>query len=329
MNEIRTVAVTGATGFVGRYVVRALLAHGYHVRALVRDGHKAAAVLPPDKHVTLVAGEALDGKSPQSLVQGAQACINLIGIIREARGGQTFARMHVQTPRALVEACRESGVRRFVHMSALGVRPDGPAEYARTKAEGESVVRRSGLEWTVFRPGLIHGPDGELVKMIADWTRGKAAPYLFIPYFSRRTEHEEGVALGRVTFDPPRVAPVHVGDVASAFADCLETPESVHEVYNLVGGEELDWRQMLEFYKHVLPGADASLPVVGLWGEGQAKIAGVAKALGMGALLPFDAGQARMAQEDSTADTGKLREHLRISPRPFRASAAEYASAVV
>lgn len=328
MVETRTVAVTGATGFVGRYVVRALLEHGYHVRALARDPRKAAGVLPADKRLTIVTGEAMDGKAPADLVGPAQACVHLIGIIRPARGGQTFERMHVGTVRAMVEACRSAGVKRFVHMSAIGVRPDSEAEYARTKFEGEAVLRRSGLDWTIFRPGLIHGPDSEFVRMVHAWCKGQSAPYVFIPYFTRRTEHEEGAALGRVTFDAARIAPVHVADVAAAFAECIDVPETVHEVYNLVGPEELDWKQVMEFYRDVLPGSDRSLPVVGLWGKKQAGIARLAGKVGLGALLPFDPGQAVMAQEDGTASSDKVRAHLRLQARPFRASAAQYAATV-
>lgn len=320
--------MTGATGFVGRAVVRALLEAGYHVRALARDGSKAAAVLPADRRVSIVAGTALDGRGPADLVRGAQACVHLVGIIREARGGQTFQAVHVEATRAMIEACRHGGVERFVHMSALGVRPDSPAPYARTKFEGERLVRRSGLAWTVFRPGLIHGPEGEFVGMVRQWCRGKAPPYLFIPYFTRRTEHDEGAALGRVTFDPAQVAPVSVEDVAECFVRSLERREAVGEVYNLVGSETTDWRRMLMSFRDTLPGSDGTLPVVGLWGQRQAAAAKFFGAIGLGAMLPFDAGQAMMAQEDSTASLEKVRAHLGVTPRGFGECLRAYAGAM-
>ncbi|MFN9972401.1 MAG: SDR family NAD(P)-dependent oxidoreductase, partial [Phycisphaerae bacterium] len=124
MTTIKTVAVTGATGFVGRAIVAELLAQGYHVRALVRSRVKAREVLPrpaPNSAtLTLVEGDIHDDRSPAELVAGAEACIHLIGIIREERGGVTFHRMHVASTRLITEACKAAGVNRYLQMSALG-----------------------------------------------------------------------------------------------------------------------------------------------------------------------------------------------------------------
>ena len=103
------------------------------------------------------------------LVSRADACVNLIGIIREASGRQTFHRLHTLTTRAVVEACEEGGVPRLLQMSALGVKANAPTEYQRTKYEGEEAVQLSRLDWTIFRPGLIHGSDGEFKKTVQSW----------------------------------------------------------------------------------------------------------------------------------------------------------------
>ena len=113
-------------------------------------------------------------------------------------------------------------------MSALGSRPDAVATYHRTKFEAESYVRASGLDWTIFRPSLIHGPRGEFMTMEAGWARGRRAPFLFMPYFG-------GGLLGRR--DGGLVQPVYVRDVARAFADALENPATIGEVY-LIGGPD-------------------------------------------------------------------------------------------
>lgn len=326
-----TVAVTGAAGFVGRTVVRELLGRGWHVRALVRDAAKAARALPLDPKLHLVVGHALDGQSPSEVVRGANACVHLIGIIREVRqpaslgGAQTFRRVHVDATSALLRAAREAGVPRFVHMSALGVTPDGRAEYQRTKFEAEQLVRRSGLDWTILRPGMIHGSDGEFVQMVRDFCSGGKPPFFFIPYFTRFVEHDEGVILGRVGFEAARVAPVHVSDVARAFAEALRRPQTSGEVYNLAGPEVVSWKEMMEFFRDTLPGADAKLPVVGLPGTPHALMARAAGWVGMGQVFPFDEGQAFMAQEDSTADMAKFEAHFGFAPQPFRELVERYA----
>jgi nucleoside-diphosphate-sugar epimerase len=331
-----TVAVTGATGFVGREVVRELLAAGWAVRALVRTPSKALEVLPDDPRLTTLQGHILDARSPQALVRGADAVIHLVGIIRERRtpasegGPQTFQRMHVEATAAMLEACTgaQPTVRRFLHMSALGVRSDAPAAYQRTKFEAERLVRRSGLDWTIFRPGLIHGPHGEFVRMAHRFCSGDAPPFFFIPYFTRRVEHDEGVVLGRVSFEPARVAPVFVGDVARAFVRALDRPQTIGEVINITGPEVLTWAQMMEFLRDHLPGCDTTLPVIGLPGTPHAVMARVAGRLGLGALFPFDEGQAYMAQEDSAADLSKLRALLDLDPVPFRPQVERYAPAM-
>lgn len=328
MSHTKTMAVTGATGFVGREVVRALLERGYAVRALIRDREKALSVLPADPRVQHVLGDVLDPKALGELLRGVDGVIHLVGVLRNAGGGQTLRRMHVDATKAVLEAARGANVRRFVHMSALGVSPDGRAEYQRTKFEAEQLVRRSGLDWTIFRPGVIHGPAGELVGLIKGWCEGSAPPFFFVPFFSRLVEHDEGVMLGRVSFETPACAPVAVSDVASAFVASLERCESIGEVYNVVGSESLSFKQMLEFFRDHLPHGDRSLPVVGMPAPVAVAKAELLKAVGLGAMLPFDSGMAWMGSEDSTASLDKLKAHLGIVPAPFTLSAAQYVGAL-
>lgn len=330
----KTIAVTGCTGFVGRYVVRELLSRGHQVRGLIRDAHKAAEVFgrTPPAGLSTIVGDVCDSAAIEGLVRGCDAAIHLVGIIREVRGEspdrpQSFERMHVQATRTIVEACLRTGVKRFLHMSALTVGPEGRSGYQKSKWEAELIVRRSGLDWTVFRPGLIHGPDGEFIQMMAELASGEVPPYLFIPYFARgRVDHR--VVAGAVTYEPAKTQPIAVQDVALAFANALETTRAVGEVYNLVGSETLDWRELAEFLRDTLHGTKKSLGVWYIPGEHAAAAARFANTVGLGKLLPFDEGQALMATEDTTADPTKARADLNLNPRPFRKTVESYAAQV-
>lgn len=330
MSAIKTVAVTGASGFVGSQMVRELLSRGLNVRALVRAHGGGRPELPeaPEAdrgRVQVVVGDASDPRAAQDLLAGAHACINLVGIIREARRvGNTFQRAHVDVPRVLTAACERLGVRRFIQMSALGVQDAGVSEYQRSKFEGEQVVRRSSLDWTVLRPGLIHGPKGDFIRMAHGWITGHAPPFIFLPYFTGGRP-DGRVPLGGIIPHEPRVQPIAVEDVCKAFADALENPATFGEVYNLAGPETLTWSGMLKFMRSRTPNALPSIPF-GVPGALAARVAQMARLIGLGDLLPFDEGMARMGAEDSIADTAKVAADLPFKPRPFRATFAQYAA---
>jgi NADH dehydrogenase len=326
--------VTGCTGFVGRHVVRELLKRGHQVRGLIRDTEKARAVFGPRVPMGLstVVGDVCDPRALDALVNGCDAVIHLVGIIREVRGDdaelpQSFERMHVRATKAIVDACERAGVKRYLHMSALTVGPEGRSAYQKTKWEAEEIVRRSELDWTIFRPGIIHGPDGEFMQTMAELASGEAPPYLFIPYFARaKVDHR--VMLGSVTYEPAMAQPVAVEDVAFAFAQALERPESIGEIYNLVGSERLDWREMVEFIRDTIP---ATKKAMGVWyvpGPHAATMAKFAGKIGLGSLLPFDEGQAIMATDDTVGDPTKARVDLGLEPRAFRETVRGYAAMV-
>jgi len=328
-SAIKTVAVTGATGFVGRYVVADLVSRGYAVRALVRDRAKAARVLPR-QGVTLVFGDVLEPATVDTLLTGAQACVNLVGILREHRSegvAVTFDRAHTRTTRLLVQRCEALGVPRFVQVSALGVRDTGVSEYQRTKWEAEVAVRRSSLRWTVLRPGLIHGRESEFVRLAKGWVSGQQAPWLFMPYFVRQVE-DKRVPLGAMTDIDPKIAPVAVLDVARAVSAALASDRAIGEVYNLVGSETLTMPQLLREMRDALPGANGELEPHGIPSLPASIAAEAADRLGLGGLLPFDAGMARMAAEDSTATLDKFRTDLGFTPAPFGETFRSYAATV-
>lgn len=315
----QTVAVTGATGFVGRNVVQALLSRGHTVRALVRNPDRARETLPATASLIVVRGDALERDAMARLADGADAMIHLIGIRRERPGGVTYRRLHVDAARIALEAAGEAGAGRFVHMSALGARADAPARYHRTKFEGERLVRRSGLRWTIFRPSIIHGPGGEFMELVRAWVLGDAPPYRFLPYFFR-TDPVTGEARSGL------VQPVAVEDVAAAFVHALTNPRAVGEVYALGGPERWDWPRLLTAVQSLMPDANPKLAPRGLSGVFASRVAQVARALGLDQALPFGPDEPLMAIEDSVCALDKPREHLGFDPRGFRETVAAYAA---
>lgn len=322
-----TIAIAGATGFVGRYAVRELLSRGHRVRALIRSRDKARQVLPQSPNLTLIQGEATDPAAVGVLCEGATAVINAIGIIREQHGN-TFQRAHVDTQRALIAGARAAnggeGVKRFVLVSALGVQDEGKAKYQSSKFEGERLLRASDLEWTILRPSIVHGVGSDFLRMASLWVKGDAAPWVFLPYFTRGVQQHGAPLLGMKRVDP-KVQPVAVEDVAIAIAECLEREGAAGEIYNLVGPAAMTWPEMLEAIRDNTEGADKRLKPVGIPAELAGLKAQAMSLVGLGRLLPFDHGMAVMGGEDNTAALDKAKAELGFSPRGFVEAFREYA----
>jgi NADH dehydrogenase len=319
---VQCVFVTGATGFVGRNVVRELLARGITPVCLVRDPRKLFrqhSQVDPDRFRTVL-GSLSDRTALLEGASQAQAAIHLVGIIIARRlRGQTFRKVHVDGTVKVIDALRVSGVRRYVHMSALGARPDAVSAYHRTKWRAEEYVRESGLDWTIFRPSLIHGPDGEFVQLIKKFVCGLVPPV--IPYF--------GAGTGKLQ-------PVYVKDVAHCIVDAIFRPETIRQVVPLGGPRAYSWIELYNACRAMLPGARnwkplASLPVpvarlVALLSAPPMALAElIVPSVG---LLRFDRGQVAMAQEDATCDHAVAEKLFGIKMCEFEAELSAYADLI-
>ena len=225
--EITTVCVLGGSGFVGRHVCHALAAAGYRARVATRDRERARdqLILLPTVDVATV--NIHDPAQLAAFVRGADAVINLVGVLHDGRGDRSFQAAHIELARKVVAACREGAVRRLLHMSALASARDGPSRYLRSKGEAEAIVRESGLAWTIFRPSVVFGPgDG------------------FLNLFARVLKFSPVVALA---CPGARFQPVYVEDVAAAFVKGLTDLGAVGRSYDLCGPRVYTLRELVEY----------------------------------------------------------------------------------
>jgi NADH dehydrogenase len=302
------VFVTGGSGFVGSAVIDELLSRGYGVNALVN--HRDLAGRGDD--VRSIKGGLFDREALEEGISGCDAVIHLVGIIMEKRSrGITFERIHFEGAKNVVDATVRGGVRRYVHMSALGVRANAVSRYHQTKYLAEQYVRASGLDWTILRPSLIHGPRGEFMQMQAKWARGTAPPFLFMPYFGAGAFGRGGAG---------KLQPVYAGDVARAFVDALEKPQAIGEVYPLAGPQEFTWPQLHETSARAIVGRRRWIMPLPAW------YAKFVTRVAPPALLPFNRDQVVMSQENNTSDLTKFKADFGWDPQPFEPTLREYAS---
>ena len=212
MSRIHSLALTGGTGFVGSHVLRIAREANYHVRALTRGWR------PPEDGIDWVEGALDRPDSLLKLCQGADAVIHVAGLIN-APDRAAFERVNVDGTRAMVDAAREAGVRRFIHVSSLAARESGLSDYGRSKARSEREVAASGLDWTIIRPPAIYGPgDRETFALFRMARRG------FVVL-------------------PPRghFSIIHVEDLVRLILAVLDEPETHAETFEPDDGREGGW----------------------------------------------------------------------------------------
>lgn len=316
------VLVTGATGFVGRAIVRELLARGLTPVCLVRSDRKLYGQHPEVSADRLapVVGSLHDRAALDEAAASCQAVIHLVGIIIERRlKGQTFRGVHVRGTCNVVDAANRAGIRRFLHMSALGVRPNAATAYHRTKWEAEEYVRKSGLDWTIFRPSLIHGPQGEFMRLMKAFVAGTIPPIM--PYFGT----------GRA-----KIQPVSVKDVAFCFVEALFRSETILKSFDLGGPRAYTWIELYNACRTLIPRAkrwkplvSQPVPVAKALAVLSAPVMAVAESIvpPLG-LFRFDRGQVAMSQEDNICDPTAAEQAFGIRMRDFEDELASYADQI-
>ena len=286
------VFLTGSTGFVGKHMLKRLLDEGHSVRALVRDPRQAARTAQGS--VEFLAGDVVSRAGLDAAIAGCDAAIHLVGIIAE-KGANTFEAVHHIGTRNVVEAAKRAGVRRFIHMSAVGARQDGVAEYQTSKWKGEEEVRRSGIPYCILRPSLIFGPgDGFVTQMMEMMRRS--------PLF--RAVPGDG---------SPRFRPIFIEDVTFCFARALVTEAATNQTIELGGADELSLNEVLAEIARCAgvrkPAVHIPMPLM---------LLGAAVLQTILPDPPVTTGQLRMLKEGSSCDIGPMQRIFGLTPRGFQ-----------
>ncbi|MER3480061.1 MAG: NADH(P)-binding protein [Meiothermus sp.] len=240
------VSIIGGTGFVGSHLTRRLLQRGHQVQVLSRRAGGSAGAT---RHIR---GNAATGEGLAQAMSDAEAVIYLVAIIRE-RGDQTFRQAIVEGTRNTLEAARAAGVRRYLHVSALGAARGTGSRYFEAKAESEELVRASGLDWTIFRPSLIFGEGDDFFGgVLRGLVQGGVQNGLWYP----PAPVIPLIGDGHFPFRP-----VWVGDVAEALVQALEKPHTIGQTYELVGPREYTFRELILRVRDGLGSRKPLLPI--------------------------------------------------------------------
>lgn len=207
------ICAIGGSGFIGSYIAERLTEQDCQLTIATRRRERAKASLLVLPGAQLVEADIHRPEALEQLISGHDAVINMVGILHGSAA--QFDKAHVQLTEKVIAACRSQGVRRLIHISALGADERGPSLYQQSKGRAEARVRESGLEWTLLRPSVVFGHGDSFLNMFASLLR--KAP--FLPLAGAKT----------------RFAPIWAGDVAHAVAACLSRRAAIGQSLDLAG----------------------------------------------------------------------------------------------
>lgn len=304
------VALFGGTGFVGGYIVDELLERGHEPVVLVRPG--SGGKLRQAERCQQVPGDIGDPEAVRAALAGCRAAIYSIGILRELPyRGITYQKLHFEGAKLSMDLAQEAGVRRYLLMSANGVRADGTG-YQQTKYLAEQYLQTCELDWTIFRPSVIFGDPRGAIEFATQLHRDLIGMPIPAPLF-----HPGLLPLNAGTFG---LSPVHVQDVARAFVSALGMPETIGHSYALGGPECLEWKQIVQIIARATGTTKLAVPAPA-WA-----VRLVAGLLDRFEFCPITRDQLDMLLEGNCCGADALREVFQIEPKGFTPEALGYLS---
>ncbi|SMC26839.1 NADH dehydrogenase [Andreprevotia lacus DSM 23236] len=207
---MKQIVLIGGSGFIGSHLAAQLAAQGHRIIIPTRRPEAARQTVLPN--VELRRANVADPQQLAALLAGADVAVNLVGILQGSEAD--FERAHVTLTARIIAACQAAGVRRYLHMSALGADSAGPSRYQRSKGRAEELVRASPLRWTIYRPSVVFGRGDSFITLFAGLCR--------LPLIPLAGAHAQ-------------FQPVWVEDVARAFAAGVTRDDLIGATLNLVG----------------------------------------------------------------------------------------------
>lgn len=229
MSEARNILLLGGSGFIGKQLAYALANRGWEVTIPSRRPHRNRSLLV-HPNIRLLQADITDPATLRCLCEGQQVVINLVGILHERRKGD-FRRFHVEFIKTLVDACSDSGIRRLLHISALGAnQATGSSLYLRSKGEGENLLHTFGqrdLRVTSFQPSVVFGKEDDFINRFAGILKW------FIGYFPLACANS-------------KLAPVYVGDLVDRMIASIDDRDSYSKRFTVCGPEIFTLQQIIE-----------------------------------------------------------------------------------
>ena len=303
------VALFGGTGFVGSYIIDELLKNGHEPVVLVRDGSESK--LNNSEKCKIISGDVNDVKSIENTIERSDAVIYCIGIIREfPRKGITFEKLHFQAAKECIHIAKSLGVKRFIMMSANGVKVDGTG-YQKTKYLAEEYLKFSNVDWTIFRPSLIFGDPrgGDRPEFCSQLKKDM----LNLP-FPAPNFHPGLNPLNAGKF---AMSPIHIKNVAEFFVKSIELKESIKKTYSL-GGEAYYWKDIISTIAKSYGKKKWSVPAPAIG------VQILAAFLGRFSWFPITKDQITMLLEGNICQSKELYDSFEIEQIPFNTETLSY-----
>ena len=233
-NNQKIIAIFGAGGFLGKYLMRQLTRLDYRIKVATRNPYLKGYLKPLGNpgQIELFKTDIFDRKSVKEVLKNCDIAINLIGILQETRK-QKFTEVHEKFPELLSNLCNENGIKNLIHVSALGVRENHASKYMQSKLEGEKKIKNIFKSSIILRPSLVFGSEDKFFNTFASMSQFSP----FIPL----------IGGGKIKFSP-----IYVDDVAKAIVAVLKLNNTLPKTYELGGPENYSFKELMEILLKII-----------------------------------------------------------------------------